>query len=192
MTSGHHLNEELGLANYWEARGREQSLIEMPRFAINRLWQQFLNTDSAFRRFIMSAGQVINGGFFLLRISSGLAPRKQCVCVWGGISLGEFTDLHVFSRRNVNAYTTKDDILDAYVGTIGDASVQHEINARPRRARIVYAYLEQDTIQRIQWPARPPDLNLVEYVWDALERRVAALNLPPRTLATLSSALKEQ
>ena len=118
------------------------------------------------------------------------------VCVWGGISLGGRTDLHVFPRGNVNAHTHRDDILDAYVrpyvGAIGDAFVLQDDNSRPHRARIVYVYLEQETIQRMQWPARSPVLNPVEHVWNALGRRISALNPPPRTLPTLSTALQEQ
>ncbi|GFV94766.1 transposable element Tcb2 transposase [Trichonephila clavipes] len=54
------------------------------------------------------------------------------ICVWGGISLGELTDPHVFSRENVNAHTCRDDILDAnvlpYAGAIGDAFVLQDDN----------------------------------------------------------------
>ncbi|GFU07179.1 DDE_3 domain-containing protein [Trichonephila clavipes] len=88
------------------------------------------------------------------------------VSVWDSISLGGRTDLHVFSRGNVNSHTYRDDILDAYglpyVGAIGDAFVLQGDNARLHRSRIVDAYLEQETIQRIQWQARSPRLNPIE------------------------------
>ncbi|GBN76007.1 Transposable element Tc1 transposase [Araneus ventricosus] len=115
------------------------------------------------------------------------------ICVWGGISLGGHTDLHVFPRGTVNAQAYRDDILHAYVrpyaGEIGDGFLLQDDNARPHRARIVDDYLQQETIQRLEWPARSPDLNPIEYVWDALGRRIAALNPPPQTLATLPTEL---
>ncbi|GFT30750.1 hypothetical protein TNCV_759381 [Trichonephila clavipes] len=86
-----------------------------------------------------STERVINGGLFSLRMSPGLASKailgvfsfgvnlefifihdtlekekSRSACVWGGISLCGFTDLHVFSHGNVNAYTYRNDILDAY------------------------------------------------------------------------------
>ena len=134
--------------------------------------------------------------FYPSHIRESDAYRSGSVCVWVGISLGGRTYLHVFPRGNVNARTSRDDILDAYVrpyaGGIGDAFVQQDNNARPHRARIGDAYLEQETIQRREWPARSLDLNPIEHAWDALGRRIAALNPPPRTLATLSTALQEQ
>ncbi|KFM59147.1 Transposable element Tcb1 transposase, partial [Stegodyphus mimosarum] len=36
-------------------------------------------------------------------------------CVWGGISLGECTDLYVFLHGAMNAQACRDHILDAYV-----------------------------------------------------------------------------
>ncbi|GFX82309.1 hypothetical protein TNCV_973211 [Trichonephila clavipes] len=34
--------------------------------------------------------------------------------------------------------------------------------------------LEIEDIERMDWPARSPDLNTIEYVWDFLGRRLAA------------------
>ncbi|GBM32925.1 Transposable element Tcb1 transposase [Araneus ventricosus] len=118
------------------------------------------------------------------------------VCVWGGISLGGRTDLHVFPRGTVNAQAYTDDIRDSYVlsyaGAIGDYFLLQDDNARRHRARIVDDYLQQETIQHMVWPVRSPSLNHFAHVWDALGRRLSALNPPPQTLATLATALREQ
>ena len=45
---------------------------------------------------------------------------------------------------------------------------------------------------RMEWPAGSPDFSSIKHVWDALERCLAALNLPPQTLAALVTALEEQ
>ncbi|GFV12585.1 uncharacterized protein TNCV_4425381 [Trichonephila clavipes] len=60
----------------------------------------------------------------------------------------------------------------------GDTFVPQDDNARPHRVRIMDAFLDMEKIQRMQWPARLPDLNPIEHVWDALRRRVAALKIP--------------
>ncbi|GFX71853.1 transposable element Tcb2 transposase [Trichonephila clavipes] len=49
--------------------------------------------------------------------------------------------------------------------------------------------LDNEGIQRLVWPARSPDLNPIENVWDALGRQVAGRNYPPNTLIR---ALTEQ
>ncbi|KFM74961.1 Transposable element Tcb2 transposase, partial [Stegodyphus mimosarum] len=73
-----------------------------------------------------------------------------------------------------------------------DAFLLQDDNARPRRAHIIDDYLQQEAIMCMEWPARSPDLNPIEPVWDAVERHIAALNLPPQTLAVLATALQEQ
>ncbi|GBL90629.1 hypothetical protein AVEN_219300-1 [Araneus ventricosus] len=94
----------------------------------------------------------------------------------------------------VGAQTYRDDILDAYVrpyaGTIGNDFLLQDDNARLHRACIVDDYLQQETIQCMEWTARSPDLNPIEHVWKALGRRIATLNPPPQILATLATALQ--
>ena len=50
-------------------------------------------------------------------------------------------------------------------------------NAQSRRARGVRGFLGREYIQRMDWLARPPNMNLIEHVWDYLQRRIAAFNV---------------
>ncbi|GFX19739.1 transposable element Tcb1 transposase [Trichonephila clavipes] len=50
----------------------------------------------------------------------------------------------------------------------------------------------REGIQRLVWPARSPDLNPIENVWDALGRQVAGRNYPPTNKNTLIRAFTEE
>ncbi|GFV63695.1 uncharacterized protein TNCV_4692431 [Trichonephila clavipes] len=65
-------------------------------------------------------------------------------------------------------------------------------NATCHRTLAVQDCLDSENIQRLVWPARSPDLNPIENVWDALGRQVAGRNYPPTNKNTLIRALTEE
>ena len=46
-------------------------------------------------------------------------------------------------------------------------------NARPQRARVADQFLEENGIERMEWPAKSPGCNLIENLWDNIKRRKA-------------------
>ncbi|GFT32339.1 hypothetical protein TNCV_4483771 [Trichonephila clavipes] len=52
--------------------------------------------------------------------------------------------------------------------------------------------LESDDIERMDWPARSPDLNPIDHVWDFLGRRLAARTLPPVTIREPRLSLQDE
>ncbi|GFT27815.1 DDE_3 domain-containing protein [Trichonephila clavipes] len=51
-----------------------------------------------------------------------------------------------------------------YAAAIGNDFILMDDNARPHRARIVEEYLEDHGLERMEWPARSPDLNPIEHL----------------------------
>ncbi|GFV01454.1 DDE_3 domain-containing protein [Trichonephila clavipes] len=94
--------------------------------------------------------------------------RGGGILVWAGISLCGHTDLHVFHGGTVTGLRYRDEILDPYVrpyaAAIGNDFILMDDNARPHRARIVEEYLEDHGLDRMEWPARSPDLNPIEHL----------------------------
>ncbi|GFX86272.1 transposable element Tc1 transposase [Trichonephila clavipes] len=111
------------------------------------------------------------------------------VLVWGGIMLGSRTDLHIFDAGSVNGTRYCNEILLPYVrlfrGAMGLQFLFIDDNAPCHRTVAAEQLLESEDIERMDWPARSPDLNPIEHVWDFLGRRLAARTLPPVTIREL-------
>ena len=115
--------------------------------------------------------------------------------VWAGISRGGRTDLHIGMRGMMTVVCYRDEILDVYVrpyaGAIGSQFLMDD-NARPHRAGVVEDYFQHETIIHVDWPARSPDLNLIEHVWNMLQVAILQSPVQPRTLVELGNALTEE
>ncbi|GFW54483.1 transposable element Tc3 transposase [Trichonephila clavipes] len=111
------------------------------------------------------------------------------VLVWGGIMLDSRTDLHIFDAGSVNGTRYCNVILLPYVrlfrSAMGLQFLFMDDNAPCHRTVAAEQLLESEDIERMDWPARSPDLNLIEHVWDFLCRDLAARTLPPVTIREL-------
>ncbi|GFX93009.1 transposable element Tcb2 transposase [Trichonephila clavipes] len=118
------------------------------------------------------------------------------VLVWGGIILGSRTDLHIFDAGSVNGSRYCNEILLPYVrlfrGAMGLQFLFLDDNAPCHHTVATEQHLESEDIERIDWPARSPDFNPIEHVWDFLGRRLAARTLPPVTIRELRLALQDE
>ncbi|GFU00328.1 transposable element Tcb1 transposase [Trichonephila clavipes] len=103
---------------------------------------------------------------------------------------------HVVANGTMTGQRYIDEVLLPHVrlfrGAVGDKFVFMDDNATCHRTLAVQDCLDSEGIQRLVWPARSPDLNPIENVWDALGRQVAGQNYPPTNKNTLIRALTEE
>ncbi|GFV41782.1 transposable element Tcb2 transposase [Trichonephila clavipes] len=106
------------------------------------------------------------------------------------------TRLHVVANGTMTGQRYIDEVLLPHVrlfrGAVGDKFVFMDDNATCYRTLAVQDCLDSEVIQRLVWPARSPDLNPIENVWDALGRQVAGRNYPPTNKNTLIRTLTEE
>ncbi|GFW20116.1 transposable element Tc3 transposase [Trichonephila clavipes] len=97
--------------------------------------------------------------------------------------LGRRTDLHIFNAGSVNGTCYCNEILLPYVrlfrSAMGLQFLFMDDNAPCHRTVAAEQLLESEDIERMDWPARSPDLNPIQHVWDFLGRRLAVSYLTP-------------
>ncbi|GFU69298.1 transposable element Tcb2 transposase [Trichonephila clavipes] len=118
------------------------------------------------------------------------------IMVWASIMINGRTRLHVVANGTMTGQRYIDEVLLPHVrlfrGAVGDKFVFMDDNATCHRTLAVQDCLDSESLQRLVWPARSPDLNPIENVWDALGRQVAGRNYPPTNKNTLIRALTEE
>ncbi|KAI3363779.1 hypothetical protein L3Q82_001208 [Scortum barcoo] len=115
------------------------------------------------------------------------------VMVWGGISLGGRTALHVLARGSLTAIRYRDEILRPlvrpYAGAVGPGFLLMQDNARPHVAGVCQQFLQDEGIDAMDWPARSPDLNPIEHIWGIMSRSIHQRHVAPQTVQELADAL---
>ena len=72
-----------------------------------------------------------------------------------------------------------------------DMTLQHD-NATSHTAHSLRDFLQDRNVSVLSWPAKSPDLNPIEHIWDLLDRRVRARAISPRNVRELAGAFVEE
>uniref|UniRef100_A0AAZ3QUN9 Tc1-like transposase DDE domain-containing protein n=1 Tax=Oncorhynchus tshawytscha TaxID=74940 RepID=A0AAZ3QUN9_ONCTS len=115
------------------------------------------------------------------------------VMVWGSISLGGRTALHVLARGSLSAIRYRAEILRPlvrpYAGAVGPRFLLMQNNARSHVAGVCQQFLQEKGIDAMDWPTRSPALNPIEHIWDVMSRSIHQRHVAPQTVQELVDAL---
>ncbi|KAJ4429228.1 hypothetical protein ANN_26231 [Periplaneta americana] len=118
------------------------------------------------------------------------------VMVWAGVCTDARTELVFVENGRLTADRYINECLADHIVPfgqfVGDNFVLMHDNARPHIAHAVGDYLQEVGIHVLPWPARSPDMNPIEQVWDMLGRRVKNRRPRPESLQKLRRALGEE
>ena len=117
---------------------------------------------------------------------------KLVVVVWGAFSWNGPLHLQRI-QGNLNTVEYIRILKNAILPFHGrPESILQQDNAPAHKSRATMAWFRKHHFDVMEWPARSPDLNPIENVWDILFRRIHARQNPPDSIQTLSNALREE
>ncbi|GBO09415.1 hypothetical protein AVEN_37275-1 [Araneus ventricosus] len=88
----------------------------------------------------------------------------------------------MFDTETVIALRYRDEVFEPivclYRGAVGLDFPFMDEGTSPHSGALVFAFLQREDIQSMQWPAYFSDLNPVKLVWDILGKHLAVLSHP--------------
>ena len=163
---------------------------------IHQQWDRVLFSDES--RFILECHdgrQMVyrrRNERFLPQCVSVAADKRE-VMVWGGITSAGKTDL-VIINGNLTAQRYINEVLQPhllpFLAHQRNNLVFQQDNAPAHRAIITQTFFNQNNIAVLTpWPAISPDLNVIEHLWDKMDKDIRALRPQPTTVQELQRAL---
>uniref|UniRef100_A0AAR2L5Z9 Tc1-like transposase DDE domain-containing protein n=1 Tax=Pygocentrus nattereri TaxID=42514 RepID=A0AAR2L5Z9_PYGNA len=67
-----------------------------------------------------------------------------------------------------------------YAGVVGPGFLLLQDNARHPVAGVCQQFLQDEGIEAMDWPARSPDLNPIEHIWDIMSRSIHQRDIQQR------------
>ena len=98
----------------------------------------------------------------------------------------------------MNAVQYTSILSTSFLGSLADQKICpqnvifHQDNDPKHTSKRAKKRFQDENIQLLPWPASSPDQNIIEHVWDHLDRRIRARPVQPRNLDHLWDILQEE
>ncbi|GBN58396.1 hypothetical protein AVEN_151690-1 [Araneus ventricosus] len=101
----------------------------------------------------------------------------------------------MFDTETVIALRYRDEVFEPtvclYRGAVGLDFPFMDEDTSPHSGALVFAFLQREDIQSMQWPAYFSDLNSVKLVWEIFGKHLAALSHPSSSVPESKTVLRE-